>query len=64
MGFRDNNNNPDGYDVDFCRDLANVLGVELEVVETDPGVKGDTANGGSKPATLSTSGSSSANSVP
>ena len=34
MGFRDNNNNPDGYDVDFCRDLANVLGVELEVVET------------------------------
>ncbi|HCG79971.1 MULTISPECIES: elongation factor P [Thalassolituus] len=28
--------------------------VELEVVETDPGVKGDTANGGSKPATLST----------
>ncbi|MCP5161085.1 MAG: elongation factor P [Hahellaceae bacterium] len=28
--------------------------VELEVVETDPGVKGDTAQGGSKPATLST----------
>ena len=28
--------------------------VDLEVVETDPGVKGDTANGGSKPATLST----------
>ncbi len=28
--------------------------VELEVTETDPGVKGDTANGGSKPATLST----------
>lgn len=27
--------------------------VELEVVETDPGVKGDTAQGGSKPATLS-----------
>ncbi len=26
--------------------------VELEIVETDPGVKGDTANGGSKPATL------------
>jgi len=26
--------------------------VELEVVETDPGVKGDTAQGGSKPATL------------
>lgn len=28
--------------------------VELAVVETDPGVKGDTANGGTKPATLST----------
>lgn len=28
--------------------------VELEVVETDPGVKGDTAQGGSKPAKLST----------
>lgn len=27
--------------------------VELEVVETDPGVKGDTATGGSKPAKLS-----------
>jgi|TARA_X000000368_G_scaffold92973_1_gene71077 elongation factor P len=28
--------------------------VDLEVTETDPGVKGDTATGGSKPATLST----------
>lgn len=28
--------------------------VELEVVETDPGIKGDTAQGGTKPATLST----------
>ncbi len=28
--------------------------VELEVVETDPGVKGDTASGGSKPAKLET----------
>ncbi|MDH7942775.1 elongation factor P [Pseudohongiella sp. SYSU M77423] len=27
--------------------------VELEVVDTDPGIKGDTAQGGSKPATLS-----------
>ena len=27
--------------------------IELEVVETDPGVKGDTATGGSKPAKLS-----------
>ncbi|MDX1453172.1 MAG: elongation factor P [Oleiphilaceae bacterium] len=28
--------------------------VELEVIETDPGLKGDTAQGGSKPAKLST----------
>jgi len=28
--------------------------VELEIVETDPGLKGDTASGGTKPATLST----------
>lgn len=28
--------------------------VELEVVETSPGIKGDTASGGSKPATLET----------
>jgi elongation factor P len=28
--------------------------VELEIVETDPGLKGDTAQGGSKPARLST----------
>jgi elongation factor P len=28
--------------------------VELEIVETDPGVRGDTASGGSKPAPLST----------
>ncbi len=28
--------------------------VELEITETDPGVKGDTASGGVKPATLST----------
>ena len=28
--------------------------VELEVVETDPGVRGDTASGGSKPARLET----------
>lgn len=33
-------------------DLPNV--VELEVVETAPGIKGDTASGGSKPATLET----------
>ena len=28
--------------------------VELEITETDPGLKGDTAQGGSKPATLET----------
>jgi elongation factor P len=28
--------------------------VELEVVETDPGLRGDTSGGGGKPATLST----------
>jgi elongation factor P len=28
--------------------------VELEITETDPGVKGDTASGGVKPATLVT----------
>jgi elongation factor P len=28
--------------------------VELEVTETDPGIKGDTAQGGTKPATLTT----------
>ena len=28
--------------------------VELEITDTDPGLKGDTASGGSKPATLST----------
>ncbi|MFZ5647836.1 MAG: elongation factor P [Bacillota bacterium] len=33
-------------------DLPNY--VELEVIETSPGIKGDTASGGSKPATLET----------
>lgn len=33
-------------------DLPN--NVELEVAETEPGIKGDTASGGSKPATLET----------
>ena len=28
--------------------------VDLDIVETDPGLKGDTVTGGSKPATLST----------
>ena len=39
---------------------GNIIGVdlpgqvELEVVETEPGIKGDTASGGNKPATLET----------
>ncbi len=28
--------------------------MELEVVETDPGIRGDTASGGTKPATVET----------
>ena len=36
----------------LCISPANF--VELEVAETDPGLKGDTASGGTKPATLST----------
>jgi elongation factor P len=28
--------------------------VELEIVETDPGLRGDTASGGTKPAKLTT----------
>ena len=28
--------------------------VELKITDTDPGLKGDTAQGGSKPATLET----------
>ncbi len=30
--------------------------VELKIVDTDPGLRGDTASGGSKPATLETGG--------
>jgi polar amino acid transport system substrate-binding protein len=34
MGFRDVNNEPAGFDVDYCNDLAGVLGVEAEIVST------------------------------
>ncbi|WP_223302784.1 ABC transporter substrate-binding protein [Halotalea alkalilenta] len=34
MGFRDDNNQPAGFDVDYCNDLARVLDVDAEVVET------------------------------
>jgi elongation factor P len=40
------NGKPIGIDLPFF--------VELVVTQTDPGVKGDTASGGSKPATLET----------
>ncbi|NMT64543.1 ABC transporter substrate-binding protein [Marinobacter orientalis] len=34
MGFRDDNNEPAGFDVDYCNDLAEALGVEAEIVGT------------------------------
>ena len=34
MGMRDENNEPIGFDVDYCNDLAKVLGVTAEIVET------------------------------
>lgn len=50
----------ENMEVQVIQFQGEVLGVELpntvvlEVVETDPGIKGDTASGGSKPARLST----------
>lgn len=34
MGMRDANNEPIGFDVDYCNDLAKALGVTAEIVET------------------------------
>ena len=34
MGSRDAGNNPVGFDVDYCNDLAKALGVKAEIVET------------------------------
>jgi len=34
MGSRDADNNPIGFDVDYCNDLAKALGVQAEIVET------------------------------
>ncbi|QPM92510.1 ABC transporter substrate-binding protein [Pseudooceanicola algae] len=34
MGMRDENNEPVGFDVDYCNDLAAALGVDAEIVET------------------------------
>lgn len=48
----------DGMEVGVVDYNGEVIGVEvpffveLEIAETDPGVRGDTASGGSKPATL------------
>jgi elongation factor P len=50
----------DGMEVNVVEHNGKILGaelpffVELEIADTDPGVKGDTASGGSKPATLET----------
>lgn len=34
MGSRDAQNNPVGFDVDYCNDLAKALGVKAQIVET------------------------------
>jgi ABC-type amino acid transport substrate-binding protein len=34
VGYRDANNNPVGYDIEICQDMAKALGVEPEIVET------------------------------
>jgi elongation factor P len=50
----------DGMEVEVLFGEGDVLGVEppifveLKIEKTDPGIKGDTASGGSKPATLET----------
>jgi elongation factor P len=50
----------DGMEVQVIEHNEKILGaevpafVELVIAETDPGFKGDTASGGSKPATLET----------
>jgi elongation factor P len=50
----------DGLEVEVTLHQDNVLGLELPVtieatvVDTDPGLRGDTASGGSKPATIET----------
>lgn len=34
MGFRDESNQPAGFDVDYCKDLAKILDVDPVIVET------------------------------
>src|ERR1700752_5169499 len=36
-GSRDAENNPIGFDVDYCNDLGKALGVEVEIVDTPEG---------------------------
>jgi polar amino acid transport system substrate-binding protein len=33
IGFRDSNNQPAGFDVEYCKDMAAALEVELELLE-------------------------------
>lgn len=53
----------EGMDVDVVKYEGRAIGVDLpikvayEIVETQPGVKGDTAQGGSKPAKIETGAS-------
>jgi elongation factor P len=50
----------DNTEVEVMSHNGRIIGVELpffmelEVIETDPGLRGDTASGGSKPATIET----------
>src|SRR5947209_11689636 len=50
----------DNTEVEVCSHNDKIIGLELpfamefEVVETDPGLRGDTASGGSKPARVET----------
>ena len=52
--------NPENMDAKIMIYNGRVIGVdlpntvELTVVKTDPGIRGDTATGGSKPATMDT----------
>lgn len=34
IGYRDQNNEPAGFDVDYCKDMAKALGVEAVIVDT------------------------------
>jgi len=53
----------EGMDVDVVKYEGRAIGVDLpikvsyEIIETQPGVKGDTAQGGSKPAKIATGAS-------